>query len=142
MFGVEKFDIVIGNPPYVQVREVNEQLQKEYRKCKYFEYAKGGRLNLYQFFVPLSLTLAKDSGIICLITQNSILAEDTAINTRKYIFENSVPIEFVSFPERDNKKKRVFEGVKMSVAISVLKKNEKVIANQFLIKTYAIKNIC
>lgn len=141
MYGVDKFDIVIGNPPYVQVREVSELLQKEYRNCQYYKYARGGRLNLYQFFFPLSLSLSKDLGIICLITQNSVLAEDTAINIRMYLFDNSIPIEFTSFPERDNKKKRVFEGVKMSVAISMLQKSSELQSKQFLVKTYAEKHM-
>ncbi|NOZ46191.1 MAG: N-6 DNA methylase, partial [Chlorobi bacterium] len=132
------FDVVIGNPPYVQVRAVAKELQKEYLNCNYYKHAKGGRLNLYQFFVPLSLFLTKKSGIICLITQNSILAEDTAINTRKYIFNNSRLVEFVSFPERDDKNKRVFEGVKMSVAISMFQKiHNNQANNRFTVKTYA-----
>lgn len=89
MFGVEKFDVVIGNPPYVQNREVSEPLQKDYLKSKYYKYAKGGRLNLYQFFIPASTFFVREDGIVCLITQNSILAEDTAINTRKFIFSKS-----------------------------------------------------
>ncbi len=137
MFGVEKFDIVIGNPPYVQVRNTSEKLKKIYPKSKYYKYAKGGRLNLYQFFIPASSFLVKEKGIVCLITQNSILSEDTAINTRKFIFENSKPIEFVSFPERDNRQKRVFEGVKMSVAISLFQKHSKIKEdNEFTVKTY------
>lgn len=116
------FDIVIGNPPYYQLREIDEKLQKYYKSSKYFEYAKGGRLNVFQFFIPFAILHAKQEGIICLITQNSLLGEDTAINNRKFIFSNSEVIRFDSFPERDNVKTRVFESVKMSVVISLLKR--------------------
>ncbi|NBW30631.1 MAG: hypothetical protein EBR35_05155 [Flavobacteriales bacterium] len=117
------FDIVIGNPPYFQIREVDEQLQEQYKQSKFYEFAKGGRMNVFQFFVPLAIHYARTNGIICLITQNSILAEDTAIVNRKYIFENTQVIRFDSYPERDNIKRRVFESAKMSVAISLLKKS-------------------
>ena len=71
--------------------------------------------------MPLCINIAKQNGIICTITQNSILCEDTAINNRNYIFDNCKIISFDSFPERDNVKKRVFESAKMSVCISVFK---------------------
>lgn len=116
------FDVVIGNPPYYQLREIDERLQENYKSSRYFEFAKGGRLNVFQFFIPFAIQHAKKEGIICLITQNSLLGEDTAINNRKYIFTNSEVIRFDSFPERDNIKTRVFESVKMSVVISLLKK--------------------
>ena len=116
------FDVVIGNPPYYQLREIDERLQENYKSSRYFEFAKGGRLNVFQFFIPFAIQHAKKEGIICLITQNSLLGEDTAINNRKYIFSNSEVIRFDSFPERDNIKTRVFESVKMSVVISLLKK--------------------
>jgi len=118
------FDIVIGNPPYYQLREVSKRLQEIYKGCKYHKYAVGGRLNVFQYFVPFAIEKAKKEGVICLITQNSILAEDTAINNRKYIFTNTRIVRFDSFPERDNKKKRVFEDVKMSVALSTLVKSD------------------
>lgn len=120
------FDIVIGNPPYFQLREIEKSLQEAYQKTKYYKYAIGGRLNVYQFFIPLSIDNSKKNGIICLIKQNSLLGEDTAINNRKYIFDNTEIISFDSFPERDNVKRRVFENVKMSVVISLLKKQEKI----------------
>lgn len=119
------FDIVIGNPPYFQLREIDKILQKQYKQSKYFEFAQGGRINVYQFFIPFSISITNKQGITCLITQNSILAEDTAILNRKFIFENTYPIGFFSFPERDNLKTRVFESAKMSVAISLLSKSPK-----------------
>ena len=124
------FDIVIGNPPYFQLREIDERLQNEYKASKYFKFAKGGRLNVFQFFVPLAIQLSKKDGIICLITQNSLLGEDTALGNRKYILGNTEIIRFHSFPERDNVKKRVFESAKMSVAITLLRRR-KVVENTF-----------
>ncbi len=118
------FDILIGNPPYYQLREIELSLQEQYKESKYFEYAKGGRLNVFQFFVPLAIQNTKYEGIICLITQNSILGEETAKNNRQYIFTNTEIIRFDSFPERDNTKTRVFEPVKMSVAISLLRRKQ------------------
>lgn len=134
------FDIVIGNPPYFQLREVDQNLQSDYKKSKYYKHAIGGRINLFQFFVPFSIENAKKRGVICQITQNSILGEDTAISNRKFIFNNSNIIRFDSFPERDNVKTRVFESVKMSVAISLLRK-EEVKNNYFKVFVWKTKHM-
>ena len=139
--GIHEFDLVIGNPPYYQLREIDKANQDEYKKSQYHQYAEGGRLNIFQYFVPFSVMVAKDGGIICLITQNSILGEDTAISNRKYIFDNTQVIQFISFPERDNHKKRVFESVKMSVAISLLQKTKPLDNKEFLITVWKEKQM-
>lgn len=123
MFGVKKgFSIIISNPPYTELRDLEKNMQGTYKKSLYYKYALGGRVNLFQFFYPLAISITEEGGIITLITQNSLLAEDSALRNRKYIIENSKILKLVSFPERDNHKKRVFENVKMSVCIGILKK--------------------
>ena len=112
------FDIVIGNPPYNQIRDLSDDMKNQYTTSKYFQYAKGGRLNLFQFFIPFFIDITTTNGFTCIITQNSLLCEDTAINNRRYIFNNSTIKVFDSFPERDNQNKRVFRSVKMSVCIT------------------------
>jgi 23S rRNA G2445 N2-methylase RlmL len=123
MFGVEKFDVVIGNPPYVQLREVKKELIDIYKKCKYHKDAEGGRLNLFQYFISLMLDLTKDKMITSFIVQNSLMAEETTKNIRKILLNKNKIITIDSFPERDNPKKRVFEGVKMSVCVGLVSKN-------------------
>jgi Alw26I/Eco31I/Esp3I family type II restriction m6 adenine DNA methyltransferase len=123
MFGIKDgFDIVISNPPYSELRDLSELDQEKYKHSLYHQFAKGGRLNLFQYFYPFAIDAVKNDGIVCLITQNSILAEDSALNNRKYILDKTQIIKFSSFPERDDTKKRVFEGVKMSVCVGLLKK--------------------
>lgn len=114
------FDVVIANPPYNELRDLELKKQKDYKNSAYYKYALGGRVNLFQFFYPLAITISRRLGIISLITQNSILAEDSALTNRRFIVENSRIIRFVSFPERDDPKKRVFENSKMSVCIGIL----------------------
>lgn len=116
------FDIVIGNPPYNELRDLNDYTQKQYKASKYHKYASGGRVNIFQYFYPLGIDMLKLDGIVSLITQNSLLAEDSALNNRKLLFENTDILQIDSFPERDNKKTRVFESVKMSVCIGFFKK--------------------
>lgn len=141
MFGVKGgFDLIIGNPPYNELRDLTKSEQNLYKSSQYFEYAKGGRLNMFQFFYPLAINLIIDNGICCFITQNSLLAEESALNNRKQIFKICNIIKIDSFPERDNPKLRVFESAKMSVCICLLSKGKK--SNMPLIYRYGKINIC
>ena len=117
------FDIVIGNPPYNELRDLDLSMQTALKSSRFYDYAKGGRLNMFQFFYPLAINVARDNGIVSLITQNSILAEDSALGNRKLFFAQTDILSIDSFPERDNKNLRVFESAKMSVCICTLRKN-------------------
>ena len=119
------FDVVIGNPPYNELRDLDLSMQTALKSSRYYAYAKGGRLNMFQFFYPLAINIARDNGIISIITQNSILAEDSALGNRKLFFIQTDILSIDSFPERDNKSLRVFESAKMSVCICTLKRNNK-----------------
>ena len=117
------FDIIIGNPPYNELRDLDLSMQTTLKSSRYYDYAKGGRLNMFQFFYPLAINVARDNGIVSLITQNSILAEDSALGNRKLFFAQTDILSIDSFPERDNKNLRVFESAKMSVCICILRRN-------------------
>jgi len=118
------FDIVIGNPPYNELRDLGMSVQEALKTTQYYEHAKGGRLNMFQFFYPLAIDVIKEGGIISLITQNSILAESSTFGNRKLFLDRTDILSIDSFPERDNTKTRVFESVKMSVCICTLKKKD------------------
>lgn len=133
------FDIVIGNPPYNEVRDLDKELQESYKKSLFYAQAKGGRLNLFQFFYPLSLYILKSYGICSFITQNSILAEESAIGNRKMIFSDSLVLKVDSFPERDNVRLRVFESVKMSVAILLIRKQTNIVDQTFHVNVWKDK---
>ena len=104
------------------MRDLDISTQNALKESPYFEYAKGGRLNVFQFFYPLTIEIAKESGIISIITQNSILAEESTLGNRRLFMSSADILAIDSFPERDNVNTRVFESVKMSVCICTLKK--------------------
>ena len=116
------FDIVIGNPPYFVYEGKNTGELEALRKIEDYKIALGGKLNAYKLFLAHALKcLVKPSGINCFIFQNSFMADVQAANLRKYTLSNCQILSIDSFPERDNKKKRVFESVKMSVCIVVIR---------------------
>lgn len=120
------FDIVIGNPPYFLYQESHVGEIADLRSDKDYTIAFGGKLNAYKLFIANAVKkLLSTNGINCFIFQNSFLGDRQAANLRKYILKNDKIIKIDSFPERDSKKKRVFESVKMSVCISLIQ-NTKV----------------
>ena len=122
----EGFDIVIGNPPYFLYQESHVGEIGDLRSDKDYTIAFGGKLNAYKLFIANAVRkLLSTNGINCFIFQNSFLGDRQATNLRKYILKNDKIVKIDSFPERDSKKKRVFESVKMSVCISTIQ-NTKV----------------
>ena len=123
VFSQGGFDIVIGNPPYFVYQENHVGEIKELRNVKDYKIAFGGKLNAYKLFIANALSiLCRKEGVMCVICQNSLLADRQATNLRKHIFEHAQFMSIDSFPERDSKKKRVFESVKMSVCIPIVRK--------------------
>ena len=118
------FDIVIGNPPYFKYEGNNKNEINIIRKTQYLDIAFGGKLNAYKLFLALSIKkICKSKGIISLIFQNSFIADKQASLLRKEVIDKHQIITIDSFPERDSKKKRVFENVKMSVCILMMQKS-------------------
>ena len=87
------FDIIIGNPPYVQMSKepnVSEEY-KQYLKTRYG--TSGGRLNLYIFMIHLGMELLNRKGTLSYIIPNTILTQEYYKDTRKMILEqNSLKI--------------------------------------------------
>lgn len=119
--GRSGFDIVIGNPPYFLYQESHKGEIGSLRKDNDYEIAFGGKLNAYKLFVANAIKkILSLNGVNCFIFQNSFLGDRQATNLRKYILNNNKILKIDSFPERDSKKKRVFESVKMSVCVSLI----------------------
>lgn len=69
MHGVELFDVVIGNPPYVGEKgnkKTFELLKKSHLGKRFYL----GKMDLFYFFFHLGLDLLKDKGVMSFITTN------------------------------------------------------------------------
>ena len=80
----EGFDIVIGNPPYINMIQMdkNEGLRDQVRSCY---RAATGAFDIFIPFYELSYNITKNDGIVCLITPNKILSAEYAFDLRNII---------------------------------------------------------
>lgn len=89
------FDIVIGNPPYINAIELKKQLGSEkyqqLKKC--FTTAKGAT-DFYVYFFEKGLNLLCDKGCLCYITPNKYLCANYAVEFRRLLIKETQIISF------------------------------------------------
>ncbi len=98
MYGIENgFDIVIGNPPYIQLSKV-ESVSPEYREYLKKRYnTSAGRLNTFIFFIHHALDNLSGNGLLTFIIPNTILTQEYYSYTREYILKNFYLKEIVNY---------------------------------------------
>ena len=79
------FDVIIGNPPYVQVFDLN---LKEALETKFEVFKRNN--DLYSSFYELSINLLKNRGILGFITPNSFIKGDYFKNLREFFIKNQI----------------------------------------------------
>ena len=92
MFGVtDGFDVVIGNPPYVQLQANGGRLANYYKDAGYRTFARSG--DLYQLFYERGLQLLRPGkGLLAYISSNSWLRAEYGKATRRWVAENHTPL--------------------------------------------------
>lgn len=81
------FDVVIGNPPYVNFRDIKQQDEKKYHLKKYStsEY----QSDLFILFIDLGLQLLIGKGEFCFIVPNSLTNNLNNSKIREFIIKSS-----------------------------------------------------
>ena len=119
------FDLVIGNPPYMQVPK------GLYDKTR-FPYSEGkdkGKQNLYKVFVELGYNLGHTNSLVAFITQSSIMCDLSAQFTRELLLKETQMQYFVEF----KKNQKLFTGVIQGVCIMEFLKAKPKSNNHFKI---------
>ena len=79
---IEKFDFIVGNPPYIRIQHLDIQERKFIQNN--YHFCKSGSTDIYIAFYELALTLLKSNGKAGYITPNTFFHTDTAKELRKY----------------------------------------------------------
>jgi len=91
------FDVVIGNPPYVSVKAIQEGDKKLLSKA--FETGEG-RFNLFTLFIEKGFRSLNQMGNLVFIIPEGIFSNIEYRHTRKLLFENTVINKICLFSER------------------------------------------
>ena len=116
MFGVEKFDVVIGNPPYITYKGkekigITKELVNELnnRFINSSEY----KINSYALFTELGVDLLTKNGVLSYIIPSTILQNEYLKKIRKYLLTKFNLYLIVSFGNK------VFNAVTDSIILNV-----------------------
>ena len=83
----EKYDFVVGNPPYLFIRDISNHDKQIIQKSQLETNI--GQYDYYQIFIEIGLTLLKNHGLLGYIIPDSILALSNRKIIRRYIYEHS-----------------------------------------------------
>ena len=98
------FDVVIGNPPYIQLQREGGKLGKLYQNKGFTTFAKTG--DIYQLFYEKGLRLArKEQGLLTFITSNSWQRAKYGEKLRQFFSDSHNPLQLIDMG------KDVFENV-------------------------------
>lgn len=94
MFGIDRgFDIVIGNPPYVQMQKNNGQLADSLKDLGYETFERTG--DLYAIFYEHGFNVLKDKGVHTFITSSQWLRANYGKSLRK-LFLSKNPTKLIA----------------------------------------------
>lgn len=122
----KKYDYIIGNPPYFELK-LNEEIKK-----KYFDIIKG-RVNIFSLFIKTGLDLLEDGGYLAYVVPPSMNNGAYFSKLREYIIKNS-SLEYLHIIDgADN-----FHLANQKVMLIILKKTNSKKSSKYIFKKNGI----
>lgn len=120
MFGLKKgFDVVIGNPPYIQIQKFSgKEIQQLWANERYDTFIKTG--DVYCLFYERGNQLLTDGGILAFITSNKWMRAKYGEKTRSFFANNTQPLILIDFANN-----RIFENATVGTNIIIFQKKNK-----------------
>ena len=87
------FDVVIGNPPYIQLQKDNGKLGHLYDPCNFDSFIRTG--DIYCLFYEKANQLSKNDGHVCFITSNKWMRTAYGKKLRDYFIGHTQPVQLL-----------------------------------------------
>ena len=123
------FDIVIGNPPYIQLQENEGYLADLYFPFGFASFDRRG--DIYELFYEKGNKMLCANGTLCFITSNGWMKSGYGDNLRAYLATNSNPVLLVDFNQM-----LLFENAIVETNILLIRKQQ----NEFCCKACSFLN--
>jgi len=90
------FDVVIGNPPYVQIQNFSgKEIQKTWEKQNYETFAKTG--DIYCLFYEKGFRLLRKKGVLAFITSNKWMRAGYGEKIRRFFLKQTAICQLIDF---------------------------------------------
>ena len=116
-FHAEGFDFIIGNPPYVNTHDMNNETILFLKEN--FKTTQTGVFNIFYAFIEHGMQYLKTSGKMSFIVPNNFMTIKSALNLRNYIQSNKALKQIIDFTDN-----MVFKPIRTYNCIIVLDKAE------------------
>ncbi len=114
----EKFDFIVGNPPYIRIQHLEED-QRKYIQANY-TFCKSGSTDIYLAFFELAHSLLTEDGICGFITPNTYFYTETAKPLRQFFAAQKNLVKITNYAEI-----QIFENASTYAAITIFTKNSQ-----------------
>lgn len=109
----EKFETIIGNPPYVRFQDILPETKKKLPTTLFDE-----RTNLYLFFIEKCIRHLTDNGELIFITPRDFLKASSSIKLNEFIYSQGTITDLIDLGD-----KKVFQGFQPNCIIFRFEKN-------------------
>ena len=114
----QKFDYIVGNPPYIRIQHLDE-IQRKYIQANYY-FCNSGSTDIYIAFFELCGELLSENGICGLITPNTYFYSETAKALRGFFALSGSLLQITNY-----EKIQLFDNVSTYSAITIFSRKLK-----------------
>jgi len=95
LFNLNKFDLIIGNPPYVNTHEIDKDYIKYLKQT--FKTTKAGVFNIFYAFIEKAIESFDKNSVLGFIVPNNFLSIKAAEDLRGFIQKNNSLRKIIDF---------------------------------------------
>jgi type I restriction-modification system DNA methylase subunit len=108
------FDVVIANPPYIQLQKIKEESDK-LEKEKYHTFTKTG--DIYCLFYEQGIRILNNHGTLTFISSNTWMRAKFGEKLRNFFVKESNPQLIINFED-----KQIFSSATVETCITIIRK--------------------
>lgn len=92
----KKFNIVLGNPPYIGEKN-NKEIFQNIKKSEFGKKFYEAKMDYFYFFIIKGIEILEENGILSYLTTNYWLRADSGVKLREFLKNNGVFLELYNY---------------------------------------------